>query len=282
MLWLFAFLVAVFVFYAVFKKASGASLSQQSLSVRTALDEGLDFLPPIPKGFRIYAARLVVAGTQYRHDDARRFAEGSDQTLEFERDPSNPQDPNAIKVIGVDQRERRFIGYVPRGEAEQIVASGLAGVVQGRLERIWRSDDGFIYVRFQVIGPWAMKEQYDDFLNNKPANAAQKDFLRFFGLPLPRGMTRGQAEKAITEHRGKLESEDKSMLDEYDAYQEICDEFDDSDFLSDHELKSVSPALLKEALDDLQRRGSTMRSMVDNLDAVVEKIVALKPSVRKI
>lgn len=282
MLWLFAFLVAVFVFYAVFKKASGASLSQQSLSVRTALDEGLDFLPPIPKGFRIYAARLVVAGTQYRHDDARRFAKGSDQTLEFERDPSNPQDPNAIKVIGVDQRERRFIGYVPRGEAEQIVASGLAGVVQGRLERIWRSDDGFIYVRFQVIGPWAMKEQYDDFLNNKPANAAQKDFLRFFGLPLPRGMTRGQAEKAITEHRGKLESEDKSMLDEYDAYQEICDEFDDSDFLSDHELKSVSPALLKEALDDLQRRGSTMRSMVDNLDAVVEKIVALKPSVRKI
>jgi hypothetical protein len=261
------------------KKDSGASFSQQSLNVRTALDEGLNFLPPIPKGFRIYAARLGVAGTEYRHDDARQFAEGSDQTLEFERDPSNPHDPNAMKVIGVDQRERRFIGYVPRGEAEQIVGSGLAGIVQGRLERIWRRDDGFIYVRFQVIGPKAMKEQYDDFLRNKPADAWQKDFLRFFGLPLPSGMTRGQAEKAIAEHRGK---EDKSILDEYDAYQEIRDQFDDSDFLSDYELKRVSSALLKEALDDLKRSGSTMVSMADNIDVVVDKIVALKPSVRKI
>ena len=281
MYWLIVLAIIALLLYTLTRKSASARPTQKFLSSEGAADEGTNFLPPIPKGFRIYSARLSVAGTQYRHADALRFADGSDQALALERESDNTHDSNAIRVIGVERGTRWFIGYVPRDEAKQVVGSGLAGVVQGRLERIWRSDDGYIYVGFQIIGPKDRKAQYDDFLKGKPADAAQKEFLRFFGLSVPRGLTAGQAAATVAEHRTKLESENKALLDEWEAYEEICDEFNDSDFRSTYDLKEVKLALLKRALDDLTHSGATMRSLADDIDKVVERVLALNPDVER-
>ncbi|HAL37166.1 MAG TPA: hypothetical protein DCP03_03230 [Polaromonas sp.] len=279
--WISVLGIIAFVLYALTRKRTDSKPSSKSSAGGKSAGRGTNFLPPIPKGFQIFEARLSVAGIEHRRDDALRFADDSDQTLALEREPDNAHDPNAIKVIGIERGTRRFIGYVPKGVAEQIVGSGLTDAVQPRLDRIWRTDSGFVDVTFQIVGPKDKKAQYVDFLNSKPAHLWDKEFLKFFGLPVPKGLTSGQAAKMIAEHRTKLETGDKARLDEWEAYEEICNEFDDADFRASFELKKVSDKVLKEALDALKREGATMRSLVADIDKVVDKIIALKPELER-
>lgn len=279
--WIIVLAIIAFIFYTVTRKSTGSKSSGKSAVGSKSAGKGTNFLPSIPKGFQIFEARLSVVGVQYRRDDALRFADDFDQMLALERDPDNVHDANAIKVIGVARGTRRFIGYIPKEVAEQIVGSGLADTVQARLERIWRNESGFVDVTFQIVGPKDKKAQYEDFLNTKSADASQKEFLKFFKLPVPKELTTGQAAQIIAEHRMKLETEDKTQLDEWDAYEEIFDEFDDTDFRASFELKKVSRTLLKDALDALKREGATMRSLAADIDKVVDKVIALKPDLEK-
>lgn len=279
--WIIVLGVIALFLYVLTRKSDYSKPSGKSTAGGKSAGRGTNFLPPIPKGFQIFNARLSVAGIEHRRDDALRFADDSDQTLALEREPDNTHDANAIKVIGVTRGTRRFIGYVPKEVAEQIVGSGVADVVQPRLERIWRTDNGFVDVIFQIVGPKDKKAQNVDFLINKPADPWQKECLKFFGLPVSKGLTTGQAAKMIAEHRTKLETEDKARLDEWDAYEEICNEFDDADFRASFELKKVSNKVLKDALDALKREGATMRSLAADIDTVVDKVITLKPDLEK-
>lgn len=120
-------------------------------------------MPHIPKGFQIFEEQLSVAGTEYRHDDALHFANGIEQTLVLEREPNSAYDENAIRVIGVAHGMRLFIGYVPREIAAHIVGSGLMEVILPRLVRIWCTNDGFIEINFQIIGPEDKIMQYRQY-----------------------------------------------------------------------------------------------------------------------
>lgn len=167
--WIIVLGIVAFVYYVLTHKSSGNKPSSKSSADRKPAGRGTSFLPPIPKGFQIFDARLSVAGIQYRREDATRFADDSGQTLALERETGNAHDTNAIKLIGISSNVRRFIGYVPREVAAQIVGSGLADAVQPRLERIWCNNSGFVDVTFQIIGPKDKKAQYDDFLNKSAA-----------------------------------------------------------------------------------------------------------------
>ncbi|WP_080423012.1 HIRAN domain-containing protein [Burkholderia ubonensis] len=242
------------------------------------------FLPSIPKGFQIYAGHGVgisVVGIQYRRRDALRFAAGSDQALLFEREPHNPQDPNAIKVIGVSGSSRDLIGYVPRDWASQLIEGKLAEIVQPRLVSIWCSGGGYVDIAFQIVGPKERKIDFDGVPYRRPASECQKEFLKFFNLSIPKGLTVSQAETVISEHRKKLESNNKSLLDDWDAYEEIREQFDDPDFREIYFLKNISSSVLKKALDELRRDGQTMCSLVGNIDQVVDKIVQLRPELER-
>lgn len=279
--WIIILGIIAFIFYTLTRKSSGNKPSGKSSTGDKSVGHGTNFLPPIAKGFQIFEGRLSVSGVEHRRDDAIHFADDSDQTLALEPEPDNTYDANAIKVIGVSRGTRRFIGYVPKEVAEQIVGSGLLDAVQPRLERIWRTDKGFVDVAFQIVGPKGKKAQYEDFLNNKSAEAWQKECLKFFGLPVSKGLTKGQATQIIVTHRKKLEIEDKAQLDEWDAYEEICEQFDEADFREEFELKKVSAKVFKEALEALKQEGCTMRSLANDIDRVVDKIVALKPELEK-
>lgn len=279
--WIIVLGILAFLFYALTRTSSGSKPSGKSSPSGKSAGRGKNFLPPIPKGFQIFDGRLSVAGIEHKRDDAIRFADDSDQTLALERETNNTHDANAIKIIGVSRGKRRFIGYVPREIAAQIVGSGLVEVVLPRLERIWRTDGGFVDVTFQIVGPKDRKAQYNDFLTSKPAHPWDKEFMKFFGLPIPKGLTSGQAAQIIAEHRKKLETEDRPRLDEWDAYEEICEQFDDADFRREFELKKVSDTVLKEALEVLKTEGDTMCSLAADIDRVVAKVIALKLELEK-
>jgi hypothetical protein len=119
----------------------------------------------IPEGFQIFADRLEVAGVSFRKGDATAFASSKDGWLEFEREPGNRQDKNAIRIIGCSKgffgTKRRFIGYVPKEFAKMIVEGGFWERVRPRLLKTYVGDSGFVEVLFQILGPKGQKYQFD-------------------------------------------------------------------------------------------------------------------------
>jgi len=126
---------------------------------------------PIPEGFQIYERMLSVTGISFRRKDAAAFAKGKKLWLEFEREPGNKYDPNAIKLIGCSKRflgvKRRFIGYIPKETSKLIVERNYIDKVLPRLDRTYVGYDDFVEIRFQIIGPKGEKDNFYQFSNNK-------------------------------------------------------------------------------------------------------------------
>lgn len=129
----------------------------------------LDEYPP-PSGFRIYFDRVSVMGITMRKADAAAFCKAQDRELALEREPGNPHDANAIKLIGSWKgwfgRKSRHLGYVPADMAAKLAETGLADTVRPRLMKTYLGTDGFVEIEFQVIGP---KEHYERLRPPKPA-----------------------------------------------------------------------------------------------------------------
>ena len=116
--------------------------------------------------------------------------------------------------------------------------------VTPRLARMFQGSQDYFEVQFQIIGLKELKKDFDAFLKNQPADSSQKDYYKFFNLPVPKGLTSGVELKQIAEHRVKLEIEDKSKLDEYSSYIEILKEFDDCDFKESYDINKPSRTVL--------------------------------------
>lgn len=61
-----------------------------------------------------------VAGTTFRQEAVEKIANelsrGTQPYVKLEKEPTNPYDPKAIKVIAGDE----FIGYVPKSEVDKV------------------------------------------------------------------------------------------------------------------------------------------------------------------
>jgi len=176
---------------------------------------------------------------------------------------------------------RYCLGYVPAEVSEQIVGSQMFDVVRPRLEHTYESKDGFIDIIFQVLGPKERKQQYLDFLKAKSASYWQKKYYKFFGLSVPHGLTTGQAEQTIFEHRKKLELEDPTKLQRWDAFEEICNEIDDENFCAEFEIKKINHAMLMKALDSLESEGVPLREIASDIQILVDKVFELSPGMRR-
>ena len=95
---------------------------------------------------------------------------------------------------------------------------------------------------------------------------------------MPKGLTTSVAATTINEHRKTLED---SKLKEYDAYYEILEEFDDSDFREINEIKKPSRAILLDAIDRLLKEGKTYEYLSNHIDDVVDKVKEIKPDLER-
>ena len=230
-----------------------------------------NFTPDSPPNSSVYQTTLV-SGIFFRKSDVRGFFAGLDHKLEFEREPSNKHDKNAIKVIGISSQKRFFIGYVPKEYAKQIVDSGLDDIVYPRLRRIFCNSQDFYEVRFEILGPSKLKKQYQDALNNKPADFYQKAYYKFFKIKIPAKLTYSQAKKFISEHEKKMQDEKPSELEEYEAYINIFEEFEYYDFRKTFEIKKPTKKLLTEALDSLVNEGHKYKQLNIDIDFVCDRL----------
>lgn len=276
--------LAVVVYFLFFKKKEDANQQPQqpkssSKPSASGSKQGATTLDnPIPPGYQIFAQSLPVAGMEYRKSDAIKFARANNQEMILEREPNNQHDKNAIKLIGISGSNKYFIGYLPKEVSEQIVATGLFDSVKARLTRIYVGKDDFLEFHYQIVGPKAEKKKFDDFLNNQPADSEQKEYFKFFGLPIPKGMTAGQADQTIKEHKKASSDEEQG---EWFGYTSIFEEFDDADFRETYELKKVSKTVLLEALNQLKQEGKTYSHLGDNIQEVVDRVIKNKPELER-
>jgi len=247
------------------------------------MGNGNNISSDLPKGYQILEKRLLVAGIQHYSDAALKFIHNSDQHLELEKEENNKFDPNAIKIIGVSKgwffNSRNHIGYVPKEISKQINATELFEMVKPRVTRTYEDDNDFIEIQFQIIGPKDKKTQYDGFLKNKPANQIQKEFYKYFSYKTPKCLTTGEADEFIKKNIKKLKSDDSEKLQNWDNYEEILDEFNDSDFRETYEIKKPSISLLRDAIARLIENGETMQSLSDDIEIIVDKVILLKPDI---
>ncbi len=110
---------------------------------------------PIPTGYRVWKDRLEVAGVSHRKRDAVWLASRPKAWIEFEREPRNKFDPNAIRVYGCAKglfgAKRKFIGYVLAEVSAEIAEHDAWSEIQPRLTRTFTGDNGYVEIKFQVL-----------------------------------------------------------------------------------------------------------------------------------
>ena len=115
------------------------------------------FAPPQHTGQTLYHEQAAV-GTSYHLEDCLAWIQGYDQSLELQFEPSNPHDPNAIKVIGHSEgllRRKHFhLGYLPRDIAASIQSRKPVEIhsITPLLRSIWLKDDKTsVCIRMDII-----------------------------------------------------------------------------------------------------------------------------------
>lgn len=263
--------------------ASGSFEGWKSISEPTvSLHKENAYLSDLPtqKGssHHTFATNISVAGIQHHRDDALRFASSRRQDILLQREPGNKFDKNAIKVIGLSGSIQYFIGYVPKDFAAQIVGSNMLEQVNARVGSIFIGENGFISIKFDIIGSEEDKKIFKAYLINKPADTEQKDYLKFFAIHSSKGLTTGEAKKIIADHKKTSKPEEQ---EEWDGYTNIFEEFSDKEFRDEYNLKKISKSILLEAINQLKAQGNNYRYLSDHIDGVVDKIIEINPELEK-
>lgn len=114
---------------------------------------------------------------------------------------------------------------------------------------------------------------------DRPATALDREYLRFFKLTAPKGMTQRQAEDIRSRHQSELPDSQQSRIDEWDHFEMMFEDFQDKDFRSDYELKTVSIKDFKAATLALMREGE--KFMDFDSGQVADKLLEIMPQLEK-
>lgn len=150
-------------------------MSERRPSQKLGMHEVISFLPPIQVGYEIYYENLEIQEIEDRQTAVWHFIQGSNQSLDWEQEPSNPHNPHAIKLFGISEQmfstKREMLGYVPADVGKEIINSGLWPFMQLRLDCIYAAGQGFVAIRFQILGPIRKKKSE----RTRPEDSALKD-----------------------------------------------------------------------------------------------------------
>ncbi len=194
----------------------------------------------------------------------------------MEQEPSNPKDKNAIQAIGIAGRRKYFIGYLPKELAAQITLTGLFDKLKPRLMMIRVGKTGYIDISFDILGRKEDKKTFDAYHENKPAEDSQKEYLKFFNLTVPKGLTAGKAQEIIKDHKNESTKEEQ---DEWENYSSIIEDFNDEEFLEEYELKKVPISVLHDAITQVRQEYDCYSDFC--ADDVVDKLIEIRPDLKK-
>lgn len=123
-----------------------------SLSLTSGARSGLRFQPTIPPDFELQGGTIRVAGSHHRRNACIRFSRGTNLTIQFQPEPENKFDPNAIAIIGqfgeASKTYRTKLGYVPKNLAAELTRSQIHCIPRLRLIQI---EPRWIGIEFDIL-----------------------------------------------------------------------------------------------------------------------------------
>lgn len=114
--------------------------------------------------------------------------------------------------------------------------------------------------------------------DQRPAEAIQKEFYKFFGVKVPRGLTYSAADIYIGKHQLTLDSQ---QLSNWSSYQSILNELLDKDTRDSYYIKKPSVATIRAAIAALRQSGVSLSKLEGDLEIVAQKLIELQPELER-
>lgn len=130
----------------------------------------------------------------------------------------------------------------------------------------------------QAIARYEVKRLLSDVENEatwkaRPAEPMQKEYLKFFGLSVPKGLTAMEAHLLMATHRAETENLDEKKTAEWESFESIVNDLQDRETREDYDIKKPSLAAIKEAMAALRAEGEDAA----DLQLVVDQLIEMKP-----
>lgn len=110
----------------------------------------------------------------------------------------------------------------------------------------------------------------------RPPTVMQKEFYRFFGLPVPKGLTLYQMQSDIDE---KLEEMGDEEADEWGDFDCLYDDLIDADSREDYEIKKVSLKVFRDYI--LGKKAGGVKVSDLEVSGVAEELVEMHPELHR-
>ena len=120
----------------------------------------------IPDGYRIFEKEFSIAGAHHHKKDFFKVVKKGDVEFRMQTEPQNKHDPNAIAIFGARKsffgQIDKKIGYIPAEIASQLADAGVSDQIILRPKALYISDDSFIDMKFDLLGPKESYKQYSE------------------------------------------------------------------------------------------------------------------------
>ncbi len=115
----------------------------------------------------------------------------------------------------------------------------------------------------------------------RPADAMQKECLRFYGVAVPRGLTVTAAAALITEKEADLEAQGSKLAEEWSSFERLVDELSDRETCEDYGIKKPTLAMIRAAVEELRKGGKSLDELETEPELVTDKIIEMRPEMER-
>lgn len=188
-----------------------------------------------------------------------------------------------VKRIG-DEGLELSTGGLTKGQASDIIGlfvdAGEDGLEILKFFKVPTADMNQTVARVEVPKLMADPARAEAW-RQRPADALQKEALRFYGVTSPKGLTHADAEGLISRHEVGLVAAGSPLPDEWESYKRIIEEFSDRETCQDYGLKKPGLPVVRAAVEKLRSKGEAMAAIADDLDLLAQQIIETRPELER-
>lgn len=111
----------------------------------------------------------------------------------------------------------------------------------------------------------------------RPIEPMQKEYMKFFSLPVLASLGAVQAEQEIQAHRKKTSKDDERKHAEWQSFQDMVNELDDREARADYGIKKPPLSAIALAMGELRAKGED----ADDVLAVVDQLIKMRPNLAR-
>ncbi len=134
----------------------------------------------------------------------------------------------------------------------------------------------------QTLGRYEVKRLLSTAENlaaweSRPAEPMQREYLKFYGLAVPKALTRVDAAKAIAAHQQQSRGKDSVKDEEWSTFESVASDLMDRETREDYDIKKPTLSSIRDAIAAVRARGEDP----EDLQLVVDQLLETKPELSR-